>query len=246
MKETQALIQRVKRVNDTHQHIYLAVDSSLNGLKAGQAVLAQREGAGWMPYLRDLWFPVTIEKTTFAVEISIRERYEPGEVINLIGIIGKPFRFRRTLRNVLLIAVDTPPTALIMPIAPLLINHVSVTLLLLGSAADYGTEHLPAEVEVLKGDGDLNWANRVTTIGWADQVFVTVAQADEMTYFRRVWALFRELRNDIPAGYLNGVFRPPMPCGVGACQACLLKVNGGVIALCEDGPSLDLTDIKLD
>jgi hypothetical protein len=46
--------------------------------------------------------------------------------------------------------------------------------------------HLPPEVEVIHGESGrmasslqskMDWANRVTSIGWADQVFVTVAQA---------------------------------------------------------------------
>lgn len=41
MKETQAIIQRVKQVNDTHQHIVLAVDELLNTMKPGQSLLAR-------------------------------------------------------------------------------------------------------------------------------------------------------------------------------------------------------------
>ena len=40
MKETQALIERVRRVNDTHQHLHITVDTSLGGIKPGQSLLA--------------------------------------------------------------------------------------------------------------------------------------------------------------------------------------------------------------
>lgn len=245
MKETAALIQRVRRVNATHQHIELSVDASLTALKAGQALLYRPDGDGLQPYLRALWFPVALEKEILTVERPLGEKYEPGMLVYLSGLLGKPFRFRRTLRNVLLIAHDTPPTPLLMPVPPLLKSRVSVTLLLLGSAADYGTEHLPPEVEVLKGDADFNWPNRVTTVGWADQVFAAVAPEREWENFARLWQVFRELRAEIPANALFGVFQMPMPCGAGACDACWVKARGGGVLACMEGPALDLTELAL-
>jgi hypothetical protein len=246
MKETQALIQRVRRVNDTHQHITLSVEPTLLGLKAGQAMLRRPDANGWQPYLPDIWFPVALEKDTLTVERPLAEHYEPGTVVTLAGLLGKPFRFRRTLRNVLLIAHDTPPTALLMPVQPLLNSKVNVTLLLLGTAADYGTGHLPEEVEIIKGGADFDWPNRLTTIGWADQIFVTVSPLNEQRSYRKFWAAFRELRSDAPAGYIFGIFQMPMPCGVGACDACLVKCRSGEVAACIEGPALDLTDVRME
>ncbi|MBE2183706.1 MAG: hypothetical protein IAE89_09805 [Anaerolineae bacterium] len=245
MKETQALIQRVRRANSTHQRLDLSVDSSLLTLKAGQALLYRPDGDTLQPYLRDLWFPVDIDKDTLTIERPISEHYEPGSVIYLTGLIGKPFRFRRTLRNVLLVAHDTAPTPLLMPVNPLIRNQVSVTLLLLGDASAYETDHLPPEVEIIHGDGDFQWPARVTTVGWADQVFITVAPEAEIESFRRIWQLFTELRHDIPPSYLFGVFRPPFPCGVGACDACLVGTGKGAVRVCVEGPALDLTELKL-
>lgn len=244
MKETQALIERVRSVNDTHQHLDLTVEASLTQIKAGQSLLA-RTHSTWNPYLREQWWPVNLKKNVLTVERPSSARYEPGQVVSLLGIVGQPFKFRRTLRSVLLMAYDTEPTPLMMILPALLANRVSVTLLLLGSAGTYGTEHLPPEVEVLKGDSDLNWPNRVTTVGWADQVFVAVSQEDEMACFGRIWGLFRELRAEVPANYLFGVFRPALPCGVGACQACMVRMRGGLPLACTDGPALDLTEVML-
>ena len=245
MKETQALIERVRRVNETHQHLDLTVDASLTQLRAGQRVLARTHDT-WNPYLREQWWPVSLSKNLLVVERPSHVRYEPGQVVTLLGIVGQPFKFRRTLRSVLLMAYDTEPTPLLMILPSLLANRVSVTLLLLGSAVNYGTQHLPPEVEILKGDADMNWPNRVTTVGWADQVFVAVSQEDELACFGRVWNLFSELRAEIPSNYLFGVFRPPLPCGTGACQACMVRLRGGSLPLaCTDGPALDLTEVML-
>lgn len=244
MKETQAIIERVKRVSDTHQHLHLSIDPSLSGLLPGQSVLA-RLGDGWDPYLREQWWPVAIGNNRLVVERPVAIRYEPGQVVDLLGIVGQPFRFRRTLRNVLLVAYQTDPTPLMMPIPSLIANHVAVTLLLLGSAAQYATPHLPAEVEVIQGDADFNWPNRVTTIGWADQVFVTVGHGDELINFGHIWRIFSELRAEIPENYLFGVFQPVLPCGVGACTACMLRMKGSMSLVCADGPAIDLTEVVL-
>jgi hypothetical protein len=54
------------------------------------------------------------------------------------------------------------------------------------------------------------------------------------------------LRAEIPSNYLFGVFRPALPCGVGACQACMVRLRGGALPLaCADGPALDMTEVIL-
>lgn len=250
MKETEALIERVRRISATHQQLTVTVDASLSAIKPGQSVLA-RVGENWGPYLREQWWPVGHQKNILIVERPAPLHYEPGTVVSLIGAIGQPFRFRRTLRSVLLIAYGSDPAPLLLTIPALLTNNVNVTLILMGT--DYSTQHLPPEVEVIQGEvgegeplDKLNWANRVTTIGWADQVFVTVPQEDELAAFREIWTLFSELRADIPSNYLFGIFHPPLPCGVGACASCIVKMAGSNIAyMCKDGPAIDLTKMPL-
>lgn len=251
MKETEAIIERVRRVSETHQHLQVAVDPSLIAIKPGQSVLA-RVGDSWNPYLREHWHPVGVKRNMLVIERPNSIRYEPGTVVSLIGAVGQPFRFRRTLRNVLLVAYDTEPTPLMMTIPALLANNVSVTLLLLGT--DYSTQHLPPEVEVIQGEVSrdketpaerLDWANRVTTVGWADQVFVAVCPDDEMAGFREIWGLFSALRADIPTNYLFGVFQPLLPCGIGACSACMIKLRDGTAMMCIEGPAFDLTKVPL-
>jgi hypothetical protein len=66
-----------------------------------------------------------------------------------------------------------------------------------------------------------------------------------MLRFGRLWSMFNELRVDIPKNYLFGVFQPVQPCGAGACQACFLQTQQGLMAVCESGPSVDLALVKL-
>ena len=252
MNETTAIIERIISTNNQFQRIELAVEEPIQRIKPGQSLLA-RASDQWDPYIREQWWPVDITGDRLIVERPISERYQPSQVMNLLGLVGKPYRFRRTLRNVLLLAYNTPPTPLLMTIPWLLGNKISVTIVLLGTAINYNTQHLPAEVEVVHGLDDQNaekqvtWDNQVMTVGWADQVFAVVNRRDELTHFKQILDHFNELRNKIPQNYLFGVFQPQVPCGTGACYACMLKtrINEGTSLVCTEGPAFDLTKVIL-
>lgn len=250
MNETQAIIERIRRVNRHYQHLELAVDVSLSNMKAGQSVLARRKEANqdiehWDPYLREVWFPITTKANKITVERPNNIMYIPGDIISLIGPVGEPFRFRKSLRNILLLVYHTPPSALLMML-PMVESGVSVTMVLMGSAKDYETQHLPEQIEVIRAEDDLTWQDMVLTLGWADQVFVLVGQGDELSYFREIMNLIQARRTDIPQNYIFGVFQNVLPCGVGACYACMLKMVDGTKLQCVDGPAFDLTLLRLD
>lgn len=241
MEQAKAIIERVRRVSDTHQRLALAVEPNLLNIKPGQTLLVRQHDA-WNPYLRETWHPVTIEGNLLLVERPGELHYAPGSVIDIIGPVGGPFRFRKLLRSVLMLAHNAPPTPLLFSLVPLLANKIGVTLVLLGSARAYATGHLPPEVEILRGEGDgLAWPNRVTTIGWADQVLAVTNPDAEADGFTTLWRLFAELRAEIPAHYLFAVHAGVQPCGVGACGACMVRMQGGAVAACTEGPALDMS-----
>lgn len=242
MQETPAIIQRVRRINEHYQHLDIAIEPSLNEIRPGQSILVRLTDK-WEPYLREQWWPVGFGKEMLIVERPLEIKYQPGQSLKVLGPIGLPYLFRRTLRHVLLIAYDTPPTAMLGMIPMLLANQTSVTLALLGEAANYKTEHLPPQVEIVHGDSDLQWQGRVMTVGLADQVFAVVHPDDEMLRFRKLYDLFTELRADVSRQYLFGAFRPVQPCGAGACHACMIPTKQGAKLICMDGPSLDLSQV---
>lgn len=244
MKEIDTIIERIRRINKNYQHLELAVDEGFQSIKPGQTVLA-RQTQGWDPYLRERWWPVGITRENrLIIERPAETEYRPGQMVNLVGLAGQPYRFRRSLRSVLLLAWDTPPTPLLMMLHWLLQNQVSVTMALLGTAADYDTGHLPPELEVVHGSAEtLEWPDQVMTLGWADQCFVAVSPQDELERFRAVLERFRELRSSIPKNHLFGVFQSAPVCGLGACFACMLRVDGGTALACVDGPAFDLTQV---
>lgn len=247
MRESEALIERVTRLNEHYQRIHLTVEDFASDSKPGQSLLARRLPERWEPYLREQWWPVAATPGTLVVERPGSIIYEPGQVVSLLGMVGQPFRYKRTVRHVLLIAYDTPPTPLVMSIGSLQANGVNVTVVLSGEANHYPTHHLHPEVEVIQADEALNWPNRVLTAGWADQVFAVVGQDDEWGRFRKVWDLFKDLRAEVPKTYLFGVFQSVLPCGVGACQACMIALQQHETALlCADGPAIDMTTLAFD
>ncbi len=252
MKDTQAYIERIRRVSRDYQRLELAVDKSLSSMRAGQAVLARRiekdyEIQHWNPYLRELWFPVEIlNSNIIVVERPSALSYQPGQLLSLLGPIGKPFKFRRKLRNILLIVYDTPPTSLLLMLPALLSNDASVTMALMGTARQYDTSHLPEEIEIVQAEDDLSWQDMVMTLGWADQVFVAVGPSNELKNFADVMRLVRQRRNDVPENYIFGVFQKQLPCAVGACYVCMLRSKDGSKLQCIDGPAFDLTSLRLE
>lgn len=253
MNESRAYIERIRRVNPHYLHLQIALDDpALRAIKPGQSLLARRLDPDdphrelWHPYLREQWWLAGFTaEGLLLVERPFSKRYHPQQEYSILGPVGQPYRFRKSLRNVLLVAYDTAPLPLTVMIGQLLHNHVSVTLVLLGQARAYTTSHLAPEVEIVHGTSELEWAEQVMTLGWADQIFVVVNQDDEWAHFGRFFNKVQQLRNDVPKNYIFGVFQPLLPCGVGACAACLLRVNGDLQASCTKGPTFDLTQLKL-
>ncbi len=251
MRETQAYIERIKRVNRDYQRLELAVDRSLVNLRAGQALLVRRiekdyETEHWLPYLRELWFPVEAQLSNIlVVERPAQAQYAPGQLLSILGPVGQPFRFRRKLRNILLIAYHSPPAALLLMLPALLAKGVSATLILMGGARQYDTGHLPQELEIIQAEDDLTWQDMVMTLGWADQVFALVGPGEDIAHLGEIMRLIQERRNEVPPNYIFGVLQRPTPCGVGACQACMLSLRGAVKLQCLDGPAFDLTTLRL-
>jgi hypothetical protein len=252
MNESRAIIERIRRINAHYQYLELAIaDEAIRKIRPGESLLVrlsdpEADNDAWHPYLREQWWPAGLTPTgLLLIERPHSESYSPQQVISVLGPIGQPYRFRKSLRNVLLIAYDTAPTPLTIMIGQLMNNKISVTLVLLGSARNYETQHIPPEVEILRGESGLVWPEQVMTLGWADQIFVVVRQDDELFRFGEVMRRVKELRNDVPANYIFGVFQPWLPCGVGACAACLLRVSDVLVPACTKGPTFDLTTVQL-
>ncbi len=252
MKDSRARIERISLINAHYLHLDLAIeDEALRHVKAGHSFLVRvgnksSEAQTWNPYLRERWWPIGITgREELRVEVPNNRRYDVGQLVQLLGLIGQPYRFRKNLRNVLLIAYNTEPTSLTVMTQQLLAHNVNVTMVLLGDARAYQTNHLAPEIEVIRSNDKLEWQDMVMTLGWADQIFVAVGQDDERFRFSEVYGIIQSKRTDIPAQYVFGVFRPLLPCGVGACDACRIVLKDGTSTTCTEGPAYDLTTVRL-
>lgn len=250
VKESQTYIERVRHVNKNIQYLELPVSSSFAQIRPGQSALARmidsdQEKERWDPYLREQWWPVAMSTDRrLIIERPRIAHYQPGDLVSLLAPIGRPFQFRRTLRNVLLIVYNTLPTPFMMLLSMLLKNNVSITLVLLGDAVKYDLQYISEEVEIIHAEEGLVWKDQVMTLGWADQIFVAVGQDDEMCYFQEIMNLIEKRRTTIPQNYIFGVFQPIFPCGVGACSSCMIRMKQGAKLSCTDGPTLDLTQVR--
>lgn len=247
MRETQAIIDRTRRVAAQVQHLELSVDPALAQLQPGQSVLARPlEGAGWDPYLRDHWLPVALDGQQLTVEVDTgRADYAPGRLVSLLSPVGRAIPLRSGLRHLLLIAEDTHPTPLTWLMRRVIVDGGAVTLVLGGVATEYPLELLPPEVEILHADTDWKWPDQVEMLDWAHQVIALAPPPAQAQRYARLFDQISQLRHQkTPDGYVYGLYTGRLGCGLGACQSCQVSGRGGDLLACVDGPALDLTRVK--
>lgn len=247
MRETQAIIERVRRVSAELLQLELSVDPGLIEIKPGQSVYAWvLENTTWTPYLREQWIPVSVRAPhALTVEFVPEHDYAPGQVVSLLSPVGKPIPVRENSSRVLLIAENVYPTPFVMLARQLVNNEKAVTLVLSERALHYPLELLPPEVEILRRDTDWKWPEQVETLNWADQVILLAPAMMQATVYGNLFEAIRQLRqHQIPDGYICGLFYPRLACGTGACQACQIPGNDHADWLaCSDGPALDLKKV---
>jgi len=174
------------------------------------------------PFLRvPLFFlPLGDRRPGFYVPAShAYARLAPGDRLDLIGPAGRGFRLPAEGGRLLVIAGSLERLASLVEAA--LRRGLAVTVLTPRSA-----ELLPSDVEIHRGPLTAELAQ------WADMVALDVADPAARA------ARLRELAPERGAEYVQALQQPPMPCGVGACQACwvhLPHANARKLA-CVDGP----------
>jgi dihydroorotate dehydrogenase electron transfer subunit len=239
MKDAAVIIERIRRAAPTVQRVEVAVEMPHKTVQPGQFFLA-RVTESLDPYLREPWTPIRKKGAILTFERPVSVTYQPGQVISLLGPLGKPFALRDAVRTLLLIAFDSAPISLLMLAEEALERRVSVTLLLMGAARGYPLEALPPEIEVVRGDEKGQIAPDY--LRWADQV-VTVAP--DASRYPQLFEAAQRAKIELPPNYLCGVHQLAMPCGVGACGACAVRCKGGERLACIDGPVFDLTEVSL-
>ncbi|MCZ7541921.1 MAG: hypothetical protein M5U29_18805 [Anaerolineae bacterium] len=242
MRETQALIERVRRVSADVQQVDLAVDPALMQLKPGQALFVRRhDQPGWEPYLRELWIPADMHPGRLTVEITSSLDVAPNEIVDVLSPVGRPIPVRPRIQHLLLIADDALPTPFVFLARTLSGGGVAITLVLNGLAARYPLELLSPEVEIVRGDADWSWPDQVATFQWADQVLILAPGYRQADAYGRLLDRLRQIRtHDLPDHYACGLFYDRLACGAGACGACEVRAHDTPLLACTDGPAIDL------
>lgn len=244
MYESQAIIERVRHISASIQQVDVAVDKRHAAVEAGQLFLA-RVTEALDPYLREPWTPVQRSDPYLVIERPANRHYVPGQVISLLGPVGKPIPLRDSIRTLLLIANEATPASLLLLARAALTRGTAVTLALVGSASYYPFEALPQELEIVRAEASKWWPNHQETLRWASQIVAVAPPPFDTAYYTQLLDQVRQVRMEVAANYVYGLFQPPMPCGIGACGACSVRCGSEETLTCLDGPALDLLTVNL-
>lgn len=217
---------------------------------------------GWSPYLRRTLFPAGIEEHVLAFwgepgsddGLRFLAQQPLGAALDLVGPLGRGFRITAQERRLLLVAQQPHVSALLCAIGPHLENQGSVGLFLQAASADslLPPGALPPAVEYYTAIDDGPAGSPALqealapALEWAD----LVCAAGSWGFLRWLKRLVASARLDMGPLYHRGGFAQalapvPLPCGAGACLACLVDSGRGWHRACVRGPVFDLVDFAL-
>ncbi len=165
-----------------------------------------------------------------------------GEIINLIGPLGRSVELEPQTRNLLLVG-DMGRILKVAGLADSILDRggrVSMVVLEQPHSRDRAAllERLPIAAEVQFWQAGEPWpAEAAKLVGWADQIGAALATA-ELTALA---ALIRSSRLKDEERFALAFPDADLVCGVGACLACVIQTGtGGVTRACIHGPIVDL------
>lgn len=177
--------------------------------------------------------------------VAYLQRYQPGDVVNIIAPLGHGFAVHAATRNVLLVGGGIGVAPLVNLADFCIREGRSVTLLV---GAQHGRQvfpsHLlPPEVEIIVAtqDGSLGHHGMITELlpahlDWADQVFCCGPVGMYETIGRAVFQQGQRKQVQV-------LMDAPMMCGVGTCGTCAVETRRGNKLVCHDGPRFDVRDL---
>jgi dihydroorotate dehydrogenase electron transfer subunit len=236
-------------------------------VRAGQYLLVRcAEEGSYDPLLRRALFVAAAESALGQVGLLYEPnerglawlaRGRPGDALDVIGPMGRPFAVHDRTRTLLLIGAGSGLPALLLLAREAAAKGGSVTLL--AGAADVTALPppflLPGEVEYQSFAGlqisdfrlqiDPNAAKSTiydlqSAIGWADQVCAALP-LNQLPALRDA---IRAVKFRWERGFASVLLEGPLVCGVGACGVCAVEMRKGVRMLCSDGPVFDLRDLS--
>lgn len=198
------------------------------GPAPGQFYLASAEAPG-QPFPRQPIFPFFTREHGLEFCIAPDHPFaalQPGAVLEVIGPCGRGFELPPRAAH--LLVVCSLPTRLAGLIYHALEQQLSVTVLL---PLDGLLPDLPLAVEIQRG------AFSAELGAWADVIALDVSEPAALA------RAIRALCPTRPAGFVQALLTPPMPCGTGACAACWVETGAAQKQLaCVAGPVFTIGD----
>jgi len=186
----------------------------------------------------DLYYDVVGRGTRYLAGLG------PGDSVDLLGPLGRPFALSRATRNLLLVGGGIGLAPLAMLADEVLSRGIAVTLVagFRTAARVLAPEWLDPriEYEVVTDDGSLGRPGRVTDavpayLPWADEV-AACGPAPMLT------ALGRLMQDSAKPAQVS--LEERMGCGMGVCLSCVVRTDAGVKRVCRDGPVFPLRALR--
>jgi len=233
-----------------YQRLRLHTPDMAIRIQAGQFVTADLGKA-----LRQPLLPATVTKEEIELLLPATHplaRTHPGQKVNLLGPLGRPFRLPQPPCRLLLIA-DATHLPLLLPAASRATAEGYLLALLLAAptaAAVYPLSRLPPamEIHLLTADGSAGQSGSLLDqegplprlLAWADRALL----AADPTLYPRLAETVRNTRMDPGADFAQAILLPTIVCGVGACLGCAVTTRRGYRQACSDGPTFDLLELE--
>lgn len=174
---------------------------------------------------------------------------EKGDVLDLIGPLGKGFEIESSACNLLLVGGGRGVAPLVALAEHALALSKSVTLLLGAKSSPllYSGDLLPTGLEVVAAteDGSMGTKGVITDLlpdylGGADQVFA----CGPIPMYKSMLAL--SVKRVFEGKSVQVVLEQLLGCGVGACYGCTVPTKHGPKLVCKDGPVFELGEVLWD
>jgi len=162
--------------------------------------------------------------------------------LRLRGPSGRPFAVEAKTRRALLVGQSEGLGPLLHLAAELVRRGRDVTLVVprISDGPLMPASALPPEVEyVTPGEDDL-LEKLAGLLEWADALYLATA-ADQLP---AILTLLRRRLLRLRKGFAQVLLAPlPMPCGIGACDLCIVRTSAGYRRACRDGLVFDLLSL---
>jgi dihydroorotate dehydrogenase electron transfer subunit len=217
-----------------------------------------RPGPGWDPILRRPMSIYRIRPNGVALMVrsigsgsAIIAASRPGDRLDCLGPLGRPFTVDRSARRLLMIGGGYGVAPLLALADAVIPREVEIVLLVGAANAEYvfPSRLVPSEVEyaVATVDGSLGHRGFVTELApeyldWCDAVHACGPTAmleavARLTGSGDATAGRRHLSTSSRfGGPVEVAMEQQMGCAMGVCLGCVVKTRGGYRRVCRDGP----------